>query len=170
MTHFTRILGTLAVAGLLAVAGQAGAQEKVNKPNAVEIEPDQQIWLQLPTSTVPVQGGIHFVIVDVLIGEARHAPYVCRIYPRLNEKIQFVFADKPPAAARSGELDVDGYGKLLQPGFNEALQAKLVKRIKVFDGMVPKPPDEDIAVMECQGSAAILRAKTQLRDLLRRQK
>lgn len=170
MTHFTRILGGLAIAGLLAAAGQAVAQDKTNKPNAVDIEPDQQIWLQLPTTTVPVKEGVHFVIVDVLITEARHAPYVCRIYPRLNEKIQFVFSDFPPGADKSGELEVNGYGKMLLPSFNEALQAKLVKRIKVFDGMIPKTPDEDIAIMECQGSAAILRAKTQLRDLLRRQK
>lgn len=170
MTHFTRILGGLAIAGLLAAAGPAGAQEKANKPNAIDIEPDQQIWLQLPTSTVPVQGGVHFVVVDVLITEARHAPYVCRIYPRLNEKIQFVFSDTPPAADRGGQLEVNAYGRMLLPGFIEALQAKIVKRVKVFDGMVPKTPDEDIAIMECQGSAAILRAKTQLRELLRRQK
>jgi hypothetical protein len=167
----SRINAGLLLSGLLMIAGTAFAQDNgANKPNAVEIDPEQQIWLQLPKTTVPVQGGVHFVVVDVLITEARHAPYVCRIYPRLNEKIQFVFSETPPTADRKGELEVTKYGKTLEPGFNEALQAKLVKRIKVFDGMVPKKPDEDIAIMECQGSAAILRAKTQLRDLLRRQK
>ncbi|MEQ8710199.1 MAG: hypothetical protein RIC36_14500 [Rhodospirillales bacterium] len=136
----------------------------------VDIDPDQQIWLQLPTTTVPVQNGIHFVIVDVLITAAKHATYVCRIYPRLNEKIQFAFSANPPAADRQGVIQVQDYGRVLKPDFNQALQGDLVKRIKVFDGGRPKPPELDDAIMECQGSAAIMAAKSSLRDLLRRQR
>lgn len=155
----------------LAIAGPGSAHAQSNaKDTDFVIDPDQQIWLQLPTTTVPVQAGIHFVIVDVLITAAKHATYVCRIYPRLNEKIQFVFSEKPPAADRQGIIQVQDYGRLLKSDFNEALQGDLVKRIKVFDGGRPKPADLDDAIMECQGSAAIMAAKSSLRDLLRRQR
>ena len=153
----------------LASANSAYAQSKA-KDDTIVIDPEQQIWLQLPTTTVPVQAGIHFVIVDVLITAAKHATYLCRIYPRLNEKIQFVFSDNPPAANRQGIIQVQDYGRLLKPGFNEALQGDLVKRIKVFDGGRPNPTELDDAIRECQGSAAIMAAKSSLRDLLRRQR
>ena len=47
----------------LASANSAYAQSKA-KDDTIVIDPEQQIWLQLPTTTVPVQAGIHFVIVD----------------------------------------------------------------------------------------------------------
>jgi hypothetical protein len=163
-------IGIIFADAMLVLPLQAHAQSGTNRPEAVDIDPELQIWLQLPMTTVPVMGGVHFVIVDVLIKQAQQAAYVCRMFPRLNEKIQFAFSGNPPVMDRkSGEFAFHPLERSMRPDFNEALQDEIVRRVNVFDGAKPKPKDEDIAIMECQGSAAILRAKTQLRDLLRRQ-